>query len=181
MGDETRIIDPPTVTLSVAGKAERRLVNGLAQFYIYDFSEMEPPTSNDFEIEEHGDFGPIPDMDDYWTLPDNHPLLIRVNGWAAGFALINTHSHRDGGHIERNMGEFFVARKHRRRGVAAEAVRRVLELYPGRWEIAVAERNTAAKAFWPRAIAAAPNVSGLTRLEGDGEHWRGPIWTFHAG
>jgi hypothetical protein len=44
----------------------------------------------------------------------------------------------------------------------------------------VVERNTAAKAFWPRAIAAAPNVTDLVRLEGDGEHWRGPIWTFQA-
>ena len=180
MADEPGTIDPPTVTLSVAGEGERGLLDSLAQFYIYDFSEMEPPASDEFEIEEHGDFGPLPYMDDYWREPDRHPLLIRVNGHPAGFALINAHSHLTGGHIERNMGEFFVARKHRRRGVAAEAVRQVLTLYPGRWEVAVAERNTVAKSFWPRAIASASNVTGLTRLEGDGEHWRGPIWTFDA-
>jgi hypothetical protein len=44
----------------------------------------------------------------------------------------------------------------------------------------VAERNVAAKAFWPRAIGAAPNVSELVQLEGDGTHWRGPIWSFQA-
>ena len=41
-------------------------------------------------------------------------------------------------------------------------------------------RNAAAKAFWPRAIAAVPGVWDLERAEGDGVHWRGPIWTFHA-
>lgn len=171
----------PTVRVSPAGESGRRLIEGLAQFYVYDFSEMEPAGSQDFEIDERGGFEPIPGMDDYWARPDCHALLIRADGKPAGFALVNTHSHRDGGRVERNMGEFFVARKHRRRGVAAEAVRQVLELYPGRWEIAVAERNEAAKAFWPRAIAAAPNVSDLVRLEGDERLWRGPIWTFLAG
>ena len=78
------------------------------------------------------------------------------------------------------MAEFFVVRKHRRRGVATEAVCKILARYPGDWEIAVAERNVAARAFWPRAIGAAPNVSRLVKLEGDGEHWRGPIWSFWA-
>jgi hypothetical protein len=36
------------------------------------------------------------------------------------------------------------------------------------------------KTFWPRAIAAAPNFDRLVRLEGDGEHWRGPIWSFRS-
>ncbi len=97
-----------------------------------------------------------------------------------GFALLNQHSHRDGGHVDRNMAEFFVARKHRRHGVASEAVRLVLAAYPGRWEVAVVARNAHAQDFWPRAIAAAPNVSDLVRHEGDGEHWRGPIWGFLA-
>jgi predicted acetyltransferase len=105
--------------------------------------------------------------------------LIRLKDKPVGFALLNTNSHR-GGTIERNMGEFFVARKHRRRGLATEAIRQILVLYPGRWEVAVAERNLVAKAFWPRAIAAASNVSELIRLEGDREHWRGPIWSFLA-
>jgi len=73
-----------------------------------------------------------------------------------------------------------VARKHRRRGVATEAVRQILALYPGHWEIVVAERNAAARAFWPHAIAAAPNICQLVQFEGGGEHWRGPIWNFRT-
>jgi predicted acetyltransferase len=140
---------------------------------------MEPVDSDAFDFDERGGYEPYPPHADYWTDADRRPLLIRLGEKIAGFALIDTHSHQ-GGRVERNMAEFFVARKFRRRGVASEAVRQVLALYPGRWEVVVAERNLAAKAFRPRAIAAA-GVSGLTRVEGDGEHWRGPIWTFTVG
>jgi predicted acetyltransferase len=168
-----------TVEVQPAGFADKPLIEGLFQFYAYDFSELEPAGSKDFAFNADGRFEPYPYMDAYWSEPDRWPLLIRVGGETAGFALINTHSHR-GGVVERNMGEFWVARKHRRGGVGAEALRQILALHPGRWEVAVAERNTPAQAFWPRAIAAAPNVTGTERMEGDGEHWTGPIWTFQA-
>ncbi len=74
------------------------------------------------------------------------------------------------------MAEFFVARKFRRRGDPPA----ILKAYPGRREVAVMARNAGAQAFWPRAIAAAPNVSDIVRHEGDGAHWRGPIWSFLA-
>ena len=135
------------------------------QFYIYDFSEMEPHGSSDMEFGEQGNYSPLPDLDSYWRVEGFRPLLIRVKERLAGFALINTRSRRRG-RVEHNMAEFFVARKHRRRGVATEAVCQVLARYPGHWEIAVAERNVAAKAFWPRAIGAVPNVSQLVQLEG---------------
>lgn len=171
---------PRGVAVTVAVPTDLSLIEGLFQFYIYDFSEMEPPGSTNFEVGANGRFGPYPGLDDYWQLVGFHPLLIRVDGHPAGFALVNTHSHRDDGQVERNMGEFFILRKHRRAGVATRAVREVLRLYPGRWEIAVVERNLAAKSFWPRAIGAAPGVTDLVRVEGDGEHWRGPIWCFRT-
>ncbi len=167
------------VSVAAASRSEKPLIESLSQFYIYDFSEMEPPESERFDFDDSGGLGSIPHIDDYWEREGFHPLLIRVRERTAGFILLNTHSHR-GGEVQRNVGEFFVARKYRRRGVAAAAVWQMLALYPGRWEVAVTERNTVAKAFWPKAIKAAPNVSELVRVEGDGEHWRGPIWSFLA-
>lgn len=169
--------DDETVSVRLAGDSERPSIERLSQFYIYDFSEMEPLGSNDMEFGEQGGYSPLPDIDSYWRSDGFRPLLIRVMEQLAGFALINTRS-RCSGRVEHNMAEFFVARKHRRRGVATEAVSQVLARYPGHWEIAVAERNVAAKAFWPRAIGAAPNVSQL--VQGDGKHWRGPIWSFRS-
>jgi len=168
------------VTVQLATLADRPLLEGLLQFYFYDFSELEPEGSADMAFDADGRFGPYVYLPDYWADAGRVPLVIRVGGEAAGFALINRHSHF-GGAPDWNMAEFFVARKHRRRGVARAAVRQILAAYPGRWEVAVVERNAAAKLFWPRAIAEAPNVSELTRHEGDGEAWRGPIWTFVAG
>lgn len=167
------------ISVRLASGSEKALIEALSQFYIYDFSEMEPADSENLEFDDRGRFGGLPDVDDYWTKENFYPLLIRLKNKPVGFALLNTCSHR-GGTIERNMGEFFIARKHRRRGLATEAIRQILMSYPGRWEVSVVERNLAAKAFWPKAIGAAPNVSELTQLEGDGEQWRGPIWSFVA-
>lgn len=170
----------PKVSIAVASVAQRPLIEGLAQFYIYDFSEMGPYSSGEFAFDDAGQFGPLPDMDQFWRRPGWAALVIHAGAEVAGFALVNTHSHLTGGEVERNMAEFFVARKFRRQGVAQEAVRQILAAYPGRWEIAVAERNTVAKAFWPRAIGAAPKVSAIVPKQGDGRHWRGPIWCFLA-
>jgi predicted acetyltransferase len=169
----------PAVTIQIAPSSERALLEWLLQFYFYDFSEMEPDGSNDLDVGAEGGFGPYEHLPSYWTEAGRIPLVIRAGDRPAGFALINQVSHF-GGEVERNMAEFFVLRKYRRHGIAREAVRQVLAAYPGRWEVAVMARNARALSFWPKAIAAAPNVSELTRREGDGEHWNGPIWTFLA-
>jgi len=171
--------DHATVSVRAAGGCERPLIENLSQFYIYDFSEMETANSNQMEFGDHGFYSPLPDIDLYWRIEGFRPLLIQVKQRLAGFILINTRSHC-GGTVEHNMAEFFVARKHRRCGVATEADRQILLLYPGHWEVAVAERNVAARVFWPHALAAAPNICQLVRLEGCGERWRGPVWSFQT-
>jgi predicted acetyltransferase len=169
---------------------EQARIEGLMQFYIYDWSEMEKPESDAFTFNLEGRFDAYPGLGAYWEEPEHWPFLIEVDGRTAGFALLNTHSHLTGGRIERNMAEFFIARKHRRRGVALEAVRQVLRQHPGQWEVAVAERNIAAKLFWPKALSSVAGVSDLYLAQGhgeqgpgergEGEHWRGPIWRFHC-
>jgi predicted acetyltransferase len=168
------------VTVELAQPDEQPLLAGLMQFYLYDFSEMEADGSPDMEFDARGQFGAYVYLPEYWREPGRIPLVVRRGGRPVGFALLNQHSHLAGGHVERNMAEFFVARKHRRHGVASEAVRLILGAYPGRWEVAVVARNNGALAFWPRAIAAAPNVADLVRREGDGQRWTGPIWSFVA-
>jgi len=168
------------VSVGPAACGERALLENLFQFYVYDFSEFAALETAGFAFAADGRFASYPWFDDYWRDPDRWPLLIRAAGELAGFALVNTHSHR-GGSVERNMAEFFVARRYRRGGIATAALHLILAAHPGRWEVAVGERNAAALAFWPRAIAAAPNVSGFVTVAGDGEHWRGPIHCFRAG
>jgi predicted acetyltransferase len=168
------------VSVTVARNSERRLIECLIQFYIYEYSRIEPPCSNHMERSDQDCFPPFANLDRYWHIEGFHPLLLRVEERLAGFALINTHSCR-GEKVEFNMAEFFVAREYRRRGLATEAVRLILSQYLGRWEIAVAASNVAARLFWPRAIGATANVTRLVELEEeDCAHWRGPIWSFRT-
>lgn len=175
----TAVVDAESVSVRVAGSCERRLIECLIEFYVYEFSQVEPPCSIHIESADQDCYPPFANLDRYWRIEGFHPLLIRVEERLAGFALINTHSRR-GEKVELNMAEFFIAREHRRRGVATEAAREILVQFPGRWEIAVAEHNVAAKMFWSRTLAAAPSVNRLVRHEGDGKHWRGPIWSFRT-
>jgi predicted acetyltransferase len=168
-----------SVIVRPANQSERPLIEGLFQFYMYDFSELEPPDSTAFEVNAEGRFEAYPHVSEYWSAAERWPLLIQVNEQVAGFALINTLSHQ-GGNIERNMAEFFIVRKHRRRGVARAALQQILTLHPGQWEVAVAERNMTARAFWESALASTKNVASLRLVEGDGKQWRGPIWCFCA-
>ena len=165
------------VTVSLASEAERPLIAGMIQFYVYDFSELEPSGSGRFEPGADGRFEDYPELTRYWEEPDRAALMIRRGGLPVGFALLNTHSH-SGQPLDHNMGEFFIMRKHRRGGVASAAVRAILTERPGRWEIAVVLRNTGALAFWPRAVAATPGVSGLVTLEGASAEWTDRILRF---
>jgi predicted acetyltransferase len=169
--------DAKIVTVRAASSSERRSIESLVQFYSYEFIRIEPPCSSRFDGQDC--YPPFVDLDRYWRVEGFHPLLIRAGERLAGFALINTHSRR-GEKVDFNMAEFFIAREHRGRGAATEAVRLVMAQYAGRWEIAAAEYNVAAKMFWSRTLVATPNVSHLVRHEGDGERWRGPIWSFRS-
>lgn len=166
-----------SVTVRAARSDERGLIEQLFQFYAYDFSEMEPADSPRFDVDETGCFGVRPLLESYWSDAEVWPLLIEDGDRTIGFALLNTHSHR-GGRCARNMAEFFVLRKYRGGGRAADALNAIFALHPGAWEIAVAARNTLALRFWSRAIAAAPGVANIDIIEGDGDHWTGPIWCF---
>ena len=167
------------ITVEIASPAERPLLAGLMQFYIYDFSELQPEGAAGFVFDGEGRYPDYLQLPNYWMEVDRTPLVIRAGDEVAGFALLNRHSHV-GGSPDHNMAEFFVARKYRRRGVAREAVREILARFRGRWEVAILERNTGARAFWPQAIAAAPNVTELALHPGDGDAWDGPVWTFLA-
>jgi predicted acetyltransferase len=163
------------VEVRIAIAAERPALANLLQLYIHDFSEFWADRP-DGEIGEDGRFA-APPLDAYWHDPDHVPLLIRKAGRLAGFALLDRAAHA-GGAPDRNMAEFFVARKHRRAGVGAEAARAIFSRYPGAWQVAVARRNLPALAFWRRTIAAHPLARAVEMLDIADDHWNGPVFRF---
>ena len=163
--------------LTLAESQERALIEGLFQFYAYDFSEFEPADSERFDVNAEARFDPYPMLGQYWHEPACIPLLIRVGDQLAGFALINAFAH-SGQTTDRSMAEFFILRKYRRGGLGAAVVTDILGRYPGRWEIAIARRNLPAMAFWPRVVGALDFIRDLKTLEMDEDLWRGPVLQF---
>ena len=145
------------------------------QLYIHDFSELWWDRA-DGELGADGRFADYP-LEAYWREAGRTPLLIRVGGHLAGFALINDHSH-SGRPADHNVAEFFVVRKHRRGGVGMTAAQTIFSLYPGQWEAAVARRNVGALAFWRRAIGGHRNLSQIEEFDRADAAWDGPILRF---
>jgi predicted acetyltransferase len=165
--------------ISLASIGEAPLLEALFQFYVYDFSEFEDTESDKLAFTEQGTFNTGAPLSAYWSQANRWPYLFRMAGRPAGFALVNTHSHVDNP-VDRNMGEFFVARKYRRHGIATRALHTILKSHPGQWEIAIIEPNKVAQKFWPQAIMSASSAKDLRLVNHDGTKWPGPIWTFRS-
>src|SRR5215813_2399500 len=101
---------PAEVAVVRAKTHHRRAIENMFQLYVHDFTELWQGTERG-ELPDDGLWPLIP-FDPYWQDAAHEPLLIRVDGHLAGFALIDKESHSGQKH-DFNMAEFFVTRKHR--------------------------------------------------------------------
>ena len=129
-------------TLQLVSPAQRPLVERLWQLYAHDLSQFR---------------GSMPDGDGlfrpgrlplYFEHPDRTVHLIAAADEPAGFAMV-----RRLDDSTRVLGEFFVVRAARRRGLGRTAALELLRTHPGSWEIAFQEENPGAARFW-REVAA---------------------------
>ncbi len=132
------------VRVEETGPEHREIVRRLLEFNAYEFSRF-----NGADLDGHGTFG-YTYLDDYWTEPGRHPLLIEADGQLAGLALVRPVE--DG---RRAVAEFLVLPKYRRLGVGTTAARAVFAMYPGDWLIREVPGNHDAVAFWRHAIPVA--------------------------
>jgi predicted acetyltransferase len=158
-----------------ATASQRTTLENLFQLYIHDFSEHWAGRT-DGELGEDGRFAPYP-LDDYWREASHIPLLIRDRDALIGFALLNSASHT-GQPVDRNVAEFFIARKYRRSGAGTQAAHALFESYPGQWEAAVARRNVSALAFWRKAIKDCAHSTNIEEHDVTNPHWNGPVMRF---
>ena len=162
--------------MRLARLEEKAALANLFQLYVHDFSEQWAGREEG-ELDDEGRFAPYAFLDAYWGDPSRIPLLVRIDGRLAGFALINARSH-SGLAVDRNMAEFFIVRKHRRGGAGTAVARHIFGLYPGLWEAAVARRNTGALAFWRQAVGGSPGLTQVDELDRQTDEWDGPILRF---
>jgi predicted acetyltransferase len=49
---------------------------------------------------------------------------------------------------------------------------------PGRWQVAVARKNTAAGEFWRKTIAGSAAATGVQEHDVANDDWNGPVFRF---
>lgn len=163
------------VRLEPVLREQEPALQNLMQFYIHDFSEFWAGTPMG-DLQADGRFEAYP-LAAYWTEPDRDAFFIWSDDVLTGFALLNAHSH-SGRAIDRSVAEFFVLRKHRGSGVAAQAAHLVFATCSGLWEVAVARKNVAALRFWRKAVAATPGAIEITEIDVTTAEWNGPVILF---
>ena len=154
-----------SLSFQPASSDERVLLQNLAQFYSYDFSEV-----LEMYVGEDGRFGDV-DLTPYWVDEWRHPFLLRVDDKLAGFALISERSKITGNGGVFDMTELLVLRRFRRHGVGRAAAFAAFDRFAGPWEVRQREENPDATAFWRRAI------DEYTRGDYEETRWARPQWS----
>lgn len=132
-------------TLAKVSAAERPLLAQLLQLYLHDFSDFQHD-----EVDEEGRFG-FSWLNDYWTKPGFHALLLRVQGKPAGFALVEE-AGADLLPDHHYVAEFFVLRAYRRAGYGRAMAWALFDRFPGQWKVVQIRENVPAQIFWRRVI-----------------------------
>ncbi|WP_020667374.1 GNAT family N-acetyltransferase [Amycolatopsis nigrescens] len=144
-----------TIALTAVDEPDKPVLANLVQFYQYDFSEI-----RDLELTRHGTFT-YRYLDPYFTEDAREAYFITVDGELAGFAMARHDADEDGSW---NVAEFFVVRRHRRRGVARDAARQLFSKHPGPWTLSFDHGNPAAAALW-RSVAGSVATGTVTESD----------------
>jgi predicted acetyltransferase len=152
----------PPVRLRAIRRNDRATVRRLLQLYIYDLG------GDRWDVASDGTFGSHAWHKRFWTRRGRQHFIILVGAKPAGFALVRDRAHFAGAGV-REISEFFVLRKYRRRGVGSYAARTLFARFPGRWELAELTWNVGARRFWHRLIrhCAVGEVIERRRRHGD--------------
>jgi RNA polymerase sigma-70 factor (ECF subfamily) len=118
--------------------------------------------------------------DIYWEWPNLQALLIQLNGWPAGFAIVASPPNATKG-VDYRLQEFFVINKARQHGVGSAAARLLFDRLPGRWEVAYELANGPATAFWRKFIPAYTDGDFTEEMIGMGSSPDLPGYVFTRG
>jgi predicted acetyltransferase len=150
------------VSLRPIRASEVEAVRRLVQLYIYDLGGAY------WDVEPNGAFAHASWHRRFWTGRGRRLFVLRVRGRLAGFVLVRDRAHYAGRGV-REISEFFVLRKYRRRGIGTRAALALFRGLAGRWELAELTWNVPAQRFWRRVIRQVA-VAGFTeqrRRNGD--------------
>jgi predicted acetyltransferase len=135
------------INLVPATREQAPILANLLELYAHDLS-----VCAHLDIGEDGRFG-YKSLPLYWSEPNRHPFLVRVDGKLAGLALVKNGSEVSGERSVWDMAEFFILRRYRRQGFGTLAAHEVWKRCPGRWEVRVMQSNLPSSLFWGRAVS----------------------------
>jgi predicted acetyltransferase len=137
-------------TLVPASLEDYPIIQNMARLYVYDLSRSCGFISKDWALPETGLYESF-DFKNYFVEDSRRAYFIKVGDELAGFVLLNRvciDSYSDW-----NMGEFFILAKFQGIGVGTAIAQMLFTLLPGTWEVSVIPQNSAAIAFWEKAIS----------------------------
>jgi len=149
--------DSPEVGLRPIEADDEPLIDRLWQLYVHDLSSSRGSLPNAEGLFKPGHLGWFRAEPDVWN-----GFLVTYGAAPAGFAYVGVNWDGRG---TNTIGEFFIVRGARRRGVGEFVARCVIALHPGEWEIAFQDDNAGAPEFWKRAVT---NIVGASWRE----EWR---------
>jgi predicted acetyltransferase len=121
---------------------EFSILERLMQLYLYDFAAID-----DWPIADDGRYGKRRD-DQSASGRTRRDVVLRARRTASSPASVLV---RDGAYFAgagtRDISEFFILRRHRRRGVGTESPSPLVRPLSGKWEVTQLTRNVDAQAF----------------------------------
>ncbi|MEG1042441.1 GNAT family N-acetyltransferase [Pseudomonas sp. NUPR-001] len=136
---------PFTVEVLQTSPEQAELIRNLYQFYAYESSDWE---QEDVEVdgrfyihEEH--------LLRYWQEPEWSANLILVDGFIAGFLLIEGSEFADLNALE--LADLFILKRYRRKGIGRAVASQVLLSGERDWLVRFYDQDETAQAFW-RAV-----------------------------
>jgi len=128
----------------------RQVLENLFPYYIYDMSEFMGWNPNELGVFSYNNAN----FDKYWLEDSHHPFFITVNGTIAGFVLIRKYPQDLSLY---DIEQFFVLRKFKGLGIGKQALKKVITLFPGNWQVRVLLENKTGLGFWKSAISQLSN------------------------
>jgi predicted acetyltransferase len=141
------------IQLIPASPEQLPLIGNLYQFYAYESSDWE---QEDVEIDGrfyvHQEYLQL-----YWQRPDWSAQLILLDGFIAGFLLIER-SEIPGVHAL-EFADLFILKKYRRQGIGRALVEQVIIASQQPWVVSCYRQDPLAVPFWQTLLSELPLVS----------------------
>ncbi|WP_177414014.1 GNAT family N-acetyltransferase [Pseudomonas tructae] len=152
-----------TVELVQTSPEQAELIHNLYQFYAYESSDWEQE-----DVDVDGRFY-IHDehLQRYWQEPQWSANLILVDGYIAGFLLVERSELPGIDALE--LADLFILKRYRRKGIASALASQVLASGQEQWLVRYYDQDETAHAFWRSVFDTLPRPVRSIELDDEPE------------